>query len=295
MIDVITGAVAAAVLRWVAFVAAAVLCGVAACHLLLPGRLGPAHERPLARVVRFAAWVILLSAVGRMAQQALSFATDAREALPMVGILLGTPWGWAWAAQCVAAALLIVQPGFLAAAPRGATRAAWLVILALGIVSAPAFQGHAIGASHLVGLAVVADLLHLVAAGVWMGTLFVIMVALVPGRDAFGVATIIRAFSPWALTSGATLGATGVFASWLHVGQWPLLWGSAYGRMVLLKLALVAVVGAFGAWNWQRIAPRCTSAGGVARLSASARRELLVALLVFAATAVLVATPLPSE
>lgn len=295
MIDAITGAPAAAVLRWVAFLAASVLCGVAACHLLLPGRLGPAHERPLARVVRFAAWAILLSAVGRMAQQALSFASEPREALPMAGILLGTPWGWAWAAQCVAAVLLIVQPGFLVAAPRGAVRTAWLVLLTLGVVCAPAFQGHAIGAPHLAGLAVVADLLHLVAGGVWMGTLFVIMVALVPGRDAFSVATIIRAFSPWALTSGATLGATGTFASWLHVGQWPLLWGSAYGRMVLVKLALVVVVGAFGAWNWQRIAPHCTNPGGVARLSASARRELLVALLVFAATAVLVATPLPSD
>jgi putative copper export protein len=295
VIDAFTGAAAAAVLRWVAFVAASVLCGVAACHLLLPGRLGPAHERPLARVVRVAAWLVLLSAIGRMAQQALSFAGSPSEALPMAGILLGTPWGWAWGAQCVAAVLLIVQPAFLAAAPGAPARTAWLVILTLGIVCAPAFQGHAIGAPHLVGLAVVADLLHLVAAGVWMGTLFVITVALMPGRDAFGVATIIRAFSPWALTSGATLGATGVFASWLHVGQWPMLWGSAYGRMVLLKLALVAVVGAFGAWNWQRIAPQCTNPGGVARLSASARKELLVALLVFAATAVLVATPLPSE
>lgn len=295
MIDAFTGAPAAAVLRWVAFVAASVTCGVTACHLLLRGSLGPAHQRPVGMMVGVAAWAVLLSAVGRMAQQALSFASAPSEVWSMVGVLLTTPWGWAWSAQCIAAALVVLQPAWIAAPARGVARTAWQVVLTGAIVLAPAFQGHAIGAPQLAGLAVFADMLHLVAAGLWIGTLFVIMVALVPGRDGAGVARLITAFSPWALTSAATLGATGTFAAWLHVHELPFLWGSAYGRMVLLKVALVAVVAVFGAINWRRITPQLTQPGGVARLAASARTELMIAALVLAATAVLVATPLPGE
>ncbi|MBC7895913.1 MAG: CopD family protein, partial [Cytophagaceae bacterium] len=256
MIDAFTGAPASALLRWVAFVAASVTCGVTACHLLLRGSLGPAHQRPVAAMVGLAAWTVLLSAVGRMAQQALSFAGAPSEAWSMVGVLLTTPWGWAWSAQCIAAALLVLQPAWLAAPPLGIARTAWQVVLTGAIVIAPAFQGHAIGAPQLAGLAVFADILHLMAGGLWIGTLFVIMVALVPGRDGAGVARLITAFTPWALTSAATLGATGTFASWLHVQELPFLWASTYGRMVLLKVALVAVVAVIGAVNWRRLSPR---------------------------------------
>lgn len=295
MIDALIGAPAAAVLRWVAFVAASVVCGVTACHLLLPGALGPGHKRPLESLVGVAAWTVLLSGVGRMAQQALSFASEPSEGWAMAGVLLGTPWGWAWSAQCAAAALVVLQPAWIAAPARGLAPTAWQVVLAGAIVIAPAFQGHAIGAPQLAGLAVVADILHLVAGGLWIGTLFVLMVALVPGRDGAGVARLITAFSPWALSSAATLGATGTFASWLHVQELPFLWGSGYGRMVLVKVALVVVVGVFGAINWRRITPQLTQPGGVARLAGSARTELIIAALVLAATAVLVATPLPGE
>jgi putative copper export protein len=68
-----------------------------------------------------------------------------------------------------------------------------------------------------------------------------------------------------------------------------------YGRVLLAKLALVAVVLGAGAFNWKRQTPRMHAAEGVAAMRRSARRELALGALVFLLTAVLVATPLPGE
>jgi putative copper export protein len=295
VIELLTGAAAAAVLRWIAFMAASVVCGVTACRWLLASSLAPAHDRSLPGLVRWSAWLVLGSAIGRMGQQALSFAASPADAIPMVGVLLQTPWGWAWAGQCVAAILLVSRPQWIAARQPSMGGIARQVLLTAAIVCAPAFQGHAIGAPHLVGAAVLADLLHLAAAGLWIGTLFVITRTIVPGGHPQTVTGAITRFSPWALTSAATLGATGTFAAWLHVAELRYLWGSGYGRMVLVKVALVATVGLIGAINWKRITPQCHTPAGVAKLRTSARAELFIAALVYLATAILVATPLPGE
>ncbi|HEX5631585.1 MAG TPA: CopD family protein, partial [Gemmatimonadales bacterium] len=159
----------------------------------------------------------------------------------------------------------------------------------------PAFQGHAIGSSLWPALAVASDVLHLAAAGLWMGTLVVIVTVALPRSDGISADTMIRAFSPYALGGAATLAATGLFASWLHVRHPLLAWESTYGRVLLLKIALVAGVVAVGAVNWRRLTPQLTAPGGVARLARAARVELALAAAVFLVTAVLVATPLPGE
>ncbi|MCC6317267.1 MAG: CopD family protein [Gemmatimonadaceae bacterium] len=290
MVEAVTAASVAAVLRWIAFVAASIVCGVTASRFLLP-REGPHPTQRVAALVRTAALAIIATLAGRMAQQALAFAAEPSGAWAMVPVLLGTPWGWAWAGQAAGAITLALRPGLIATSSRAFV--AWLVTGV--VVAAPAFQGHAFGAPRLSGYATAADVVHLVAAGLWIGTLFVIVVDRLPGSTPASAGVVIRAFSPWALTSAATLGATGVFASWLHVGTLPALWGSSYGRMVLLKLSLVAAVAVVGAINWRRLTPGLLRPDGVQRLAASARVELALAAAVFAATAVLVATPLPGE
>ena len=71
-------------------------------------------------------------------------------------------------------------------------------------------------------------------------------------------------------------------------------WESAYGRTLLLKLALLSAVFGTGAYNWLRVRPALGSEVAAGRLRRSAALELAVGVVVLAVTAVLVATATPS-
>ena len=82
-----------------------------------------------------------------------------------------------------------------------------------------------------------------------------------------------------------------MFAAWLHLGTVPALWQTPYGKTLLVKLAILSVVGATGAYNWLRVKPSLGNIEGATRIRRSAVVELGVGVLVLIVTAVLVATP----
>ena len=101
----------------------------------------------------------------------------------------------------------------------------------------------------------------------------------------------MRAFSPVALACAGVVAVTGVAAAWWHLGALSALWTSAYGRTLLLKLGLLTLVAAIGAYNWRRVRPTLGHEPGARRLQRSSAAELAVGALVVTVTAVLVATP----
>ncbi len=105
------------------------------------------------------------------------------------------------------------------------------------------------------------------------------------------VAALVNAFSPTALVFAGITAATGALAAWLHLGTVPALWQSDYGRMLLLKLGVLSVVAATGAYNWLRVKPALGDVLGATRVRRSASVELTVGVLVLLVTAILVATP----
>src|SRR5262249_57501692 len=58
--------------------------------------------------------------------------------------------------------------------------------------------------------------------------------------DALAVA--LPAFSPIAMGCVATLAVTGTYRSWRDIGSWDALFGTTYGRIVLVKSGLLAVL-----------------------------------------------------
>jgi len=88
---------------------------------------------------------------------------------------------------------------------------------------------------------------------------------------------------------------TGLFAAWLHIGFSSALWTSDYGRTLLIKLAILSIVLATGAYNWRRVRPSLGDDTGARRMQRSATAELAVGVLVVIVTAVLVATPPPVD
>jgi putative copper export protein len=105
----------------------------------------------------------------------------------------------------------------------------------------------------------------------------------------------VNAFSPVALACAAAIATTGVLAAWMHLGTLSALWASDYGRVLLVKLAVIAIIAAFGAVNWRVLRPAMGDVAGARRIRGSAMTELAIGALVLAVTAVLVATPTPGE
>jgi putative copper export protein len=215
-------------------------------------------------------------------------------------MLARTVWGWGWLLQLGAA---LAAAAAFALARRG-TGAGWAAaaLAALGLAFTPALAGHAAAAPRLTALAVLSDGLHVLGAGGWLGSLVVVLgagvpaaLALGPGRRGAAVAALVDAFSPTALACAGLTAGTGLLAAWLHVGRLAALWGTGYGRTLLVKLAVLSLVAGTGAYNWRRVRPALGDDAGTARLRRSAAAELAVGALVLLATAVLVATPTPVD
>lgn len=177
-------------------------------------------------------------------------------------------------------------------------------LAAVAVVAAafsPAMSGHA-AAARLAPLPILTDGLHVLGAGGWLGSLLVLLVVGIPvalhlpSRDRGpGIAVLVNAFSPSALFFAGLVVGTGVFAAWLQLGRVPALWESSYGRVLILKLAVLSVVFGTGAYNWLRVKPALGEEAAAGRLRRSATLELAVGAVVLAVTAVLVATPTPTD
>jgi putative copper export protein len=146
--------------------------------------------------------------------------------------------------------------------------------------------------------------LHEVAASLWIGTLFIVMIAgivLAMKRIPAGsdqetvVGELISNFSPLALSAASLLGVTGVLTAWRHLGSVSALGSTAYGNALLVKLCFVACVVSMGWWNWKRVTPQLGVKGGAIAIRRSARRELMFAGMVLLVTGVLLSLPAPSE
>ena len=179
----------------------------------------------------------------------------------------------------------------------------WL-LAALGGVAlafAPALSGHAASVPRVTALAILADGVHVLGAGGWVGGLFLVVAVGVPvamglAKEQRGpaVAALVNGFSPTALAFAGALTLTGLFAAWLHLGRIPALWETGYGRTLLLKLGVLSIVFGTGAYNWLRLKPALGDEVGATRLRRSAAVEIATGILVLLITAVLVATATPA-
>ncbi|MEV0414412.1 copper resistance protein CopC [Streptomyces sp. NPDC050448] len=112
-------------------------------------------------------------------------------------------------------------------------------VVAGGIAATWALSEHA-STGIQPGIAMPADILHLLAVAAWLGGLTALLVALhkVPGIEREAV----QRFSRVAFVSVLVLAVTGIYQSWRQVGSWSALTGTSYGQLLLLKVGLVAVL-----------------------------------------------------
>ncbi len=217
----------------------------------------------------------------------------------LIADVLGSRYG---AATAVRLGLLVAVAGLLLAGLSRRVTAVLGVPLLAGLLLTTSLVGHA-GVGDLVAVALPADAVHLGAVSAWLGGLVLLVVAVLRRSDACELAAVLPRWSRWAAGSVLLLVVTGTFASWREVRELPALTDTAYGRLLLLKTALVAgmlLLGAFGrAWVRRHYAPAAAPAGrmapeptapDVSRLRRGVLLEAGTAVVVLAVTSVLVQT-----
>ena len=281
--------------NWLTFIAAFALVGAAGARTLFARLMASDHgvdawpeADALARRIGAAAAVaLLLAAAFRLLAQAESV-LDPGEYLSLatVGAVWSTAWGRGWGWQVGAAALAIV----LSLGPAGMAVAGALLVSA----TLP-LTGHAVEAptGPVVGVALAGA--HAFAGGLWLGTLAVALFTWQrsdpperSGRRHARLARLIEKFSPLALASAAVLVASGIGEALGLVGSLRSLWQTVYGQRLLLKVGLLVVLLAFGAWNWRVLKPQLGARGSSRRLLRTAGIEVVVAVAILAVTASLV-------
>ncbi|MCL8024494.1 copper resistance CopC/CopD family protein [Nocardioides bruguierae] len=259
--------------RWLGYLGLLAAGGlVAGLVLLLPAGMAQARRRVL-RATRAA---VVVGVLGWLATVPLSV-------LYQVGgdaSALADPAAWAtWPGSewlvlalvlggLLALLVLLGRPGRLR--PR--------IALGLGAVAvvAPALSGHTRAASPQ-AVAIAADAVHLLAGAAWLGGLVALVLALSVPDEQDEAATVLGRFSVLAGGLLALVAVTGTLGAWLTVDGWSALLGTAWGRVLLVKVAVVVVVVALAAWNRGVLVPRLRAASRRER-GARTRPVLRVAL-----------------
>ncbi|WP_299193945.1 CopD family protein [uncultured Litoreibacter sp.] len=166
----------------------------------------------------------------------------------------------------------------------------WIALAgSLAVAISFAQVGHALGEPR-VALTVLL-VLHLLAAAFWVG-------ALIPLRQAAlapAGADLLHYFGNLAAGGVAALILAGTSLAWLLSGSTTALFGTAYGLALLAKVAIVAVLLGFAAWNKVRLVPalRAEKPGAAHALRRSISTEILAVVLILLATATITSVTTP--
>lgn len=253
-----------------------------------------AFARTRARAIGYvAAWVLLLSHLARLYIQVIDSFLVAMPTTEMVGQLFFSTrtWGLGILAQIIISAGLVA---ILLATRRARGTLPWLMAgTALLAATSVPLTGHAIG--HGGPVAVAAQSAHVFAVGSWLGTLAVLWVTCRRLPSAAGLAAVIRAFSPVALSSAALLAVAGTATYLLHVGDLSDVLSSEYGLVLVLKIAVFLSAAGAGYANWRHVTPRLERTGERATFTKSAALEIGLAVVALLLTTVLTNLEQPEE
>lgn len=254
-----------------------------------------AAQRRLTYLVFGAALLLPVAALVALRAQSVQLVDEGEQlGAAQVGWALSSGWGASWKAQAVAALVAVIAWFPRNGHPRFGTRLA--PIAALALAATLPLTGHAkvVPTGPLLG--VLNGTLHIVGAGLWLGTLAILTaVGWMGGEEgrASRVARLIGDYSRFALVGAALVALTGTIAGWQTVGSLGALTATPYGRTLLLKLGCLAGVAVLGAWNWRVVQPRLAAGTGHGLLRRSATVELLLGAVLLFVTALLVVLPAP--
>jgi len=206
-------------------------------------------------------------------------------------VLTDTRFGLVWCIRLALALLLaLILPW------RGAR---WLqVTIAAVFLALPALVGHAGATPGLAGdLHLGSDMLHMLAAGAWLGGLPAFAILLWRTRGSAGrgqgaaVIRVVDRFSRLGVFSVGILLASGIFNSWNLLSGPRDLIASDYGRLVALKIALFGAMVAIAAVNKFHLTPQLPQRAALRALQRNSLTEICLGLCVLMFVALLGTLP----
>jgi copper transport protein len=288
------------VVRWLYFLSLALLLGGLGFRLLIGrGELPPAAEKSF----------YLLTGIGAVATLEvgiLAFMLRAEDALqlPFGRLLYGdlssiandTRFGIAFIVMTLGYALVAA---FLFLAWLTDRRALlWLAFpLGIGLASGLSLSGHSAVDPGSSWRSELADWAHLSAAALWVGGLVQLAFVIWPQAPELRRAAFLR-FSRFASVLIAIVLGAGLYLSIVRLPQLSDLWTVGYGRVLLVKLALVSLALSWGALHHFVARPALQRDEGgpiLARLPRSLAGESAVGMAILLAAAVLVDSKPPAR
>jgi copper transport protein len=235
----------------------------------------PTPAWPLTRRVEGRAWWLLRVAwwatvVGTLAGLLLHgpFTAGLPLSRTLDPILLaqtvGTRFGGIWAVRVL---LLLLLVAFLRVWVQGVAvwrrTSAWVAVgvLAAALMVTPALSGHAAAGPDAVGAVV--GVVHFSAAAVWFGGLVLLGTCVLP-RAEVGQLQAVPRFSSVAFTAMVVIVVTGMVQSWRQVGTLQALGETAYGRLLVAKVAVFLLLLAVAARSRVLVRRRLTARALVA-------------------------------
>jgi len=230
-------------------------------------------------------WCIAVLSVTMLLGLWLQAANVSGSSLPTISALFllvtETQFGRVW---LIRMALLIVIAVLIKRKPT-ANEPAYLPALGFTLsgcqLAGLAFAGHAAAADGAeFVLQVCADAVHLLASGVWLGGLFPLAFLLREcnhNGDTLSLAVAreaTRRFSNLALASVIVLICTGLYNAWNLVGGFAPLFGTTYGKLLLVKLGLLLPLLVIGAINLLWLKPTSVATKDRAIETGAALRSL---------------------
>jgi copper transport protein len=283
--------------RWALFAAIALLIGPLTLRLVvLRGPVPAALERRVHLVTTGAALAAINAGI-------LGFVLRASNALqlPFGDLLYGDLQPFAEKTR-FGIAFLFLTVGF--GVVFGLLLLAWVLeldaprlgalALSVGLVAGLSLSGHQATEPGSSWLTALVDWLHLVAASVWVGGVAALALVVWPTAPALRRRAFVG-FSRLAVALVGVLLVGGVYLALERLAAPSELWTTGYGRVLLVKLAVVAVALGWGAVHHVVVRPRL-EAGRPVRARPSLAGEAAVALAVLLVAAALTnASPPPPE
>lgn len=183
--------------------------------------------------------------------------------------------------------------GLAVRGPSVAGRRRYAVVAGGGLVLTlvDVMSGHA-AANGILSVDVLIQWVHLVTAGVWIGGLASLLLA-IRGNPSESRAVAARRFSRWAAVALVAVAVTGVLRAVSEVGTIEALTSSDFGRVVIAKSAFFVVLGGLGAVNRFGTVPRALRT--LVPLRRVVRLELAVGAVLLVLTGLLVNLPPPAS
>ena len=191
----------------------------------------------------------------------------------------------------ICAALVLLRPFLRGSGGETKTDLALLGVLGVSALATWPLTGHPT-ASPVAGVSVVVDAIHLASMSVWLGGLVMLVAFLLPQANERELGAILPIWSRWAATAVGTLLLAGTVQALIEVATFKGLVSSAYGQLILVKVALALCVIGVAAVSRKLVRGKATEAG-----PKSLRRlvfvELGITAVILGVTAALVQIPPP--